>query len=437
MPNPDRAYTPSLLRIALWTLLATLLCILPSLASVRAAEVLIIPIHGEIDSGTAAHVRRAVHLAETQQGVVLLDLDTFGGEVAPATQIRDTLLRTSAPTIAYVHPRAWSAGALIALAAREVVMAPDGSIGAAEPIPATEKTIAALRGEFAATAQARGRNAELAAAMVDKTRGAPPYATPGTILSLTAADAVSAGMATRTAQDIDDLLAASPWSASSRHTVAPEWTDRLTGWLSSPIWQIALIGILFAALLAEIKTAGFSGGGLVAAVAAALLLAGPWQAGTVGWIEPVLIGGGILLLLGDLLVFFSGWGAGTGLLLIMAGVYLLLGGGTGALYLTLGGLILAVVLFALMARYLSAGRLWHRLALTARSTSADGYVSNADYSAYLHARGVAITPLRPAGTVRIGDTRLDVVTCGEFIAAGTPVRVITVSGSRIVVAAIV
>ena len=96
---------------------------------------------------------------------------------------------------------------------------------------------------------------------------------------------------------------------------------------SSPIWQVALIGILFASLLAEIKTAGFSGGGLIAAIAAALLLAGPWQAGEVGWLEPVLLGSGILLLLADLLLLFSGWGAGIGLLMILAGIYLLLGGG--------------------------------------------------------------------------------------------------------------
>lgn len=436
MSNLDR--TSCAVRRLLPLLVWALLCVLTiGAAPARAADVWIVPIHGEIDSGTRAHVLRAVHTADTEGGVLLLDIDTFGGEVAPATEIRDALLRANVPTVAYVHPRAWSAGALIALAAGEIVMAPDGSIGAAEPIPATEKTIAALRGEFAATARARGRDDRIAAAMVDKTLGAPPYAAPGTIVSLTANDAVNAGIAVRTAADINALLAGSPWPDAPRHTIAAEWTDRLAGWLSSPLWQIGLIGILFAALLAEIKTAGFSGGGLIAAIAAALLLAGPWQAGEVGWLEPVLIGGGILLLLGDLLLVFSGWGAGAGLLMILAGVYLLLGADTGALYLTLGGLVLAIVLFAVIARYLSAGRLWHRLSLKTRSTSADGYVSSDDYSAYLHARGVALTPLRPAGTVRIDGTQLDVVTRGEFIPADTAVEVISVSGSRIVVAAIV
>lgn len=416
--------------------LLVLLCSGAISLTVMAAEVLIVPIRGEIDSGTRAHVIRVIRTAEAQGSTVLLDLDTFGGEVAPATEIRDAVLHAHVPTIAYVHPRAWSAGALIALAARDLVMAPDGSIGAAEPIPATEKTIATLRAEFAATARARHRDDRIAAAMVDKTRGAPPYAEAGTIVSLPATDAVTAGIADRQAVDIDELLAATPWQNETRRIMPAEWTDQLTGWLSSPIWQVALIGILFASLLAEIKTAGFSGGGLIAAIAAALLLAGPWQAGEVGWLEPVLLGSGILLLLADLLLLFSGWGAGIGLLMILAGIYLLLGGGGTALYLTLGGLILAIVLFAGIARYLSAGRLWHRLTLQTRSTAGSGYVSNDDYTAYLHARGTAVTPLRPAGTVQIGTVQLDVVTRGEFISPGTPVEVIIVSGSRIVVTAI-
>lgn len=47
-------------------------------------------------------------------------------------------------------------------------MAEGSSIGAAETRPEEEKYISAVRKEFKATAEARGRNTELAAAMVDK-----------------------------------------------------------------------------------------------------------------------------------------------------------------------------------------------------------------------------------------------------------------------------
>jgi len=44
------------------------------------------------------------------------------------------------------------------------------------------------------------------------------------------------------------------------------------------------------------------------------------------------------------------------------------------------------------------------------------------------------TDCRPAGIARLDERRVDVVTRGEWIAAGEPVRVIDVNGNRVVVA---
>jgi membrane-bound serine protease (ClpP class) len=56
-----------------------------------------------------------------------------------------------------------------------------------------------------------------------------------------------------------------------------------------------------------------------------------------------------------------------------------------------------------------------------------------DASALVGADGIAITPLRPAGTARIGDRRVDVVAEGAFIASGEAVVVTVAEGARIVV----
>ena len=48
-------------------------------------------------------------------------------------------------------------------------------------------------------------------------------------------------------------------------------------------------------------------------------------------------------------------------------------------------------------------------------------------------RGVAQTQLRPAGTALFGDTPLNVVTRGDFLAAGMPVRIVAAEGNRLVV----
>ncbi len=50
--------------------------------------------------------------------------------------------------------------------------------------------------------------------------------------------------------------------------------------------------------------------------------------------------------------------------------------------------------------------------------------------------GVVESDLRPAGIARIDGRRVDVVTRGELLAVGTRVRVVEVSGNRVVVAEI-
>ena len=68
----------------------------------------------------------------------MLEIDTFGGYVDSAVKIRDKIVSCGLKTIAYVNPRAWSAGALIAIACDEIAMNLGSSIGAAETRPNEE-----------------------------------------------------------------------------------------------------------------------------------------------------------------------------------------------------------------------------------------------------------------------------------------------------------
>lgn len=69
-----------------------------------------------------------------------------------------------------------------------------------------------------------------------------------------------------------------------------------------------------------------------------------------------------------------------------------------------------------------------------RLSREDGVASQSpDLAAWVGREGVAVTNLRPSGTVMIGDTRLDAVTDGDYVSSGTPVKVTLVSGNRMVV----
>lgn len=52
------------------------------------------------------------------------------------------------------------------------------------------------------------------------------------------------------------------------------------------------------------------------------------------------------------------------------------------------------------------------------------------------AEGRALTPLRPAGAAQFGELRVDVVTDGIYVDAGEPVRIVEISGARVLVARI-
>ena len=85
--------------------------------------VYVVPIDGVIDLGLAPFLARTIREAE-QAGAaaVVLDINTFGGRVDAAVVMRDALLQARIRTIAFVNPRAISAGALLALATETIVM---------------------------------------------------------------------------------------------------------------------------------------------------------------------------------------------------------------------------------------------------------------------------------------------------------------------------
>jgi membrane-bound serine protease (ClpP class) len=62
-----------------------------------------------------------------------------------------------------------------------------------------------------------------------------------------------------------------------------------------------------------------------------------------------------------------------------------------------------------------------------------GRAANPELAALLEREGNALTPLRPSGSVEIDDRPVDVVTDGEYVEAGTRVRVVRVEGGRVVV----
>lgn len=396
--------------------------------------VISISIKGEINGGQAALVHKAMTDASSKQAqAVLIEIDTFGGLVDSAVSIRDMIINSPVPTICYIKNRAWSAGALIAISHKHIAIAPGGSIGAAEPIPTTEKTVAALKAELAATANRTGRNPQVAEAMVDKSLGFPGYAEPGQILALTDYQAIKVGYADIVASDRETVLAHYGLADSEVIEYTPGWQENLAGWLSNPTVKSFLMSIIFLAVLTEIKTAGMGVAALIGVIAAVLFFGSQWLTGIAGWLEIILFLGGLALILFELYTPGVGIFGISGIIAVFASLFLTLGANAAAINMLAISLLVAIVVFLLLLKRLPSSKLWSRLILKDAATKNAGFSSSQDYSVYLNKTGITPTGLRPAGAMIIDGVQLDVVSEGQFVEPNTLVKVVNITGNRIVV----
>ncbi|MCU0689390.1 MAG: hypothetical protein MUE97_06600 [Phycisphaerales bacterium] len=110
----------------------------PPRSGLVSPNVAIIEIKGQIDEITLSSLQRRLRAAEAAGAdAVVLDIDTPGGRLDATRAICAELKKTSIKrTIAWVNPDALSAGAIIALACREIVVAPASTFGDAAPIAA-------------------------------------------------------------------------------------------------------------------------------------------------------------------------------------------------------------------------------------------------------------------------------------------------------------
>ena len=139
---------------------------------------------------------------------------------------------------------------------------------------------------------------------------------------------------------------------------------------------------------------------------------------------------GIALLLAE--VFLPGMVAGVLGVVCLLGVAVVgfaeLGPNAGSLIL-LAELAVGTVLTVLWMRYFPQTSLGKKYILD----SSSGSHPSLRPERWLEHEGLALTDLRPAGSARLNGEKVDVLTTGEHLEAGTRVRVVRVDGSSVFV----
>lgn len=275
-------------------------------------QTVVVPVHGPVGVTTAAIVRRGYSEARDRKAArVVLDINTPGGRVTEMREVESVLAQIRADgmhTAAFVRREALSAGAYLALACRDVFVAPGASIGAITPVltdplsgniveipddDARSKAYAAMRADVRALVESRRSVRpdliKAAQAMVDPTLrlfevayenrsgmtvtelmflddvrqleaeglkinsrrefGSRP-------LVLTADEAIALGIAKGKASSIEDLIREEYLTTMATTLVIEEsWSEAAVEWLDAMKPVLLVLGLLL--LLVEMKTPGF------------------------------------------------------------------------------------------------------------------------------------------------------------------------------------
>lgn len=422
--------------------------------------VLVGKIDGEIDLVASAYLSRLLSEAERRSApAVVLELNTFGGRVDAAVAMRDQLLDAERPTIVFINKRAISAGALISLACETIAISPGGTIGAATPVmsgpgtevpqPVEEKYLSYFRQEMRVTAEARGRNGDVAEAMVDSSLEVEGVSEAGKLLTLTTGTALETGIADFEAHSVEEVLEHLGY-APGYEVVDRTWSEGLVGFLTSTsIASLLFLGMVVFGYM-EFQAPGFGLFGGLAIACFMILFFSHYLVNLAGWEELLLFAIGIALLALEIFVIpgFGVAGVAGILCILVSAVMLFQAGDWGDVTLTNPftldavlrvflstalGLAVMLVLIRFLPDVGASGRAG-RLVLGTTLAGEQGYTSHDRGDTLEGVEGAASTPLRPSGRALLAGNRIEVVTEGDFIAKGERVRVVRVEDSgRVVV----
>lgn len=209
--------------------------------------------------------------------------------------------------------------------------------------------------------------------------------------------------------------------------------DHLSTFLTHPVTATVLLMVGIIGIALELL---FFSSGLLALAGVAgfgLYFLGFYLAGFASFGDLAVLGLGLVLLILELVVPSFGILSVLGAICLFGGVMMASSDPKEAAFMLVIALLVALIAIIIAIRTFKHRGVWNRFILKEQLTTSKGFTSNPDQSYLIGQTGVAITPLRPAGTALIQGERVDVVTHGSFISANQSIVVVEVEGVRVVV----
>ena len=308
-------------------------------------KVYVIPIQDVIDLGIPGLVNRGIDLAESNNAdLILFDIDTFGGRVDAATQIKDAIASTEIETIAFINRRAISAGSLISLSCDQIFMTEGATIGATSVVDMSgskqsEKSQSYMREEMAATAEKSGKNPEIARGMVDEelsfefliVEGDTLTVTDiegrkeGKLITLTTELALKYGIADGKSESVEELLKSLNIEDYQITVVDENWSENVVRILTNPTVSSLLTTFGTIGVISELYSAGWGIGGTIGIICLTLALGAGYLTQLASATDLLIVFFGLAMLFVEF-VAIPGFGLFgiTGIVVLFYGLYLLL-----------------------------------------------------------------------------------------------------------------
>ncbi|MBC7981389.1 MAG: ATP-dependent Clp protease proteolytic subunit [Armatimonadetes bacterium] len=448
-------------------LLSAILGLLPGIshsqqpASIGKKKVIVIPIRAQIAPPELFILRRGLKTAiEQGADTVILDMETPGGRLDITFDMLKAIERFPGKVVTYVNREAISAGALISAGTDEIYFSPGAVIGAAAPVSGAGQDIDAtmklkivsyLKAVVRSVSEDKGYRGEVISAMIDEDYelkiGEDIIKPKGELLTLTAVEAVKkygdpaqtllgAGIEPSLESLMDTLLGKENYSATRLEIT---WSEKIAQYLTTLTPILLAAGLLL--IFIEFKTPGFGIFGIGGGIFLAIVFFGHYAAGLSGHEPALFFALGLALVIIDLF-FIPGL-----FVLAIPGALLMFGSliwGMSDIWPKqpipwnssflarpminlIAGVGGAILMFALLLRFMPSGGLWGKMVLTT-AIGGETTAANSDRSqpSLIGRQGLAVTGLFPSGQIEISGKRYDARLTLGTASPGTEVTVVSV-----------
>lgn len=413
--------------------------------------VFLMKIQEDIDPRSNRYTELALTKAEEiNADYVIIEMDTYGGALNDADDIRTRVLNFEKPIYVYINKDAASAGALISIACDSIYMASGASIGAATVVTADgaaapDKYQSYMRSIMRSTAEATGRNPDIAEAMVDETLVVEGVSEDGKVITFSTSEAIENGFCEAQVSSIDEILKRSGVSEYDLEEFEIDASEKIIAFFLNPFVSGILVLVIIGGLYFELQTPGV-GFPIMASVIALILYLTPYYLNglAANW-EIVVFFIGIVLIALEIFVI-PGFGvAGVlGILCTVGSLILMMVNNDAfdfsfvrldemlfASAAVITGLMGSVVVVFLGGARLANSKMFQRIALSETMEKSEGYTSNFKKESFVGKVGTAYTILRPSGKVMIDGEIYDAFARGNYIEKDVEIEVIAEEGTSL------